>query len=48
VPSIYMWTTTFDGNNFARGAAIGILMLLGVALLVVPYLIYTNRTEIDV
>lgn len=48
VPSIYMWTTTFDGNNFARGSAIGILMLLGVALLVVPYLIYTNRTEIDV
>jgi glucose/mannose transport system permease protein len=48
VPSIYMWTTTFDGNNFSRGAAIGILMLLGVALLVVPYLIYTNRNEIDV
>lgn len=47
VPSIYMWTTTFDGNNFSRGAAIGILMLLGVAVLVVPYLIYSTRTELD-
>jgi glucose/mannose transport system permease protein len=47
VPSIYMWTTTFDGNNFSRGAAIGILMLLGVAVLIVPYLIYSTRTELD-
>jgi glucose/mannose transport system permease protein len=47
VPSIYMWTTTFDGNNFSRGAAIGMLMLLGVAVLIVPYLIYSTRTELD-
>jgi glucose/mannose transport system permease protein len=45
VPSIYMWTTTFDANNFARGAAIGILMLLTVAVLVVPYLRYSMRSE---
>jgi glucose/mannose transport system permease protein len=48
VPSIYMWTTTFDGNNFSRGAAIGMLMLLGVAVLIVPYLIYSTRTELDI
>jgi glucose/mannose transport system permease protein len=45
VPSIYMWTTTFDANNFARGAAIGILMLLSVAVLVVPYLVWSLRRE---
>jgi glucose/mannose transport system permease protein len=48
VPAIYMWTTTFDANNFARGAAIGILMLMTVALLVIPYLSYSIRGEADV
>lgn len=47
VPSIYMWTTTFDANNFARGATIGILMLLAVAVLVVPYLVYSSRRETE-
>jgi glucose/mannose transport system permease protein len=45
MPSIYMWTTTFDAFNYARGAAIGILLLLGVAVLVVPYLFFTLRSE---
>jgi glucose/mannose transport system permease protein len=47
VPGIYMWTTTFDGTNYAQGAAIGILMLVSVAVLVVPYLIYSMRTEAE-
>jgi glucose/mannose transport system permease protein len=47
VPGIYMWTTTFDGTNYAQGAAIGILMLLSVAVLVVPYLIRSMRTEAE-
>lgn len=47
VPGIYMWVTTFDGTNYARGAAIGILMLLSVAILVVPYLIQNMRTETE-
>ena len=47
VPGIYMWTTTFDGTNYAQGAAIGILMLISVALLVIPYLIYSMRTEAE-
>ena len=45
VPGIYMWVTTFDGTNYAQGAAIGILMLISVAILVVPYLIQNMRTE---
>jgi glucose/mannose transport system permease protein len=47
VPGIYMWTTTFDGTNFAQGAAIGILMLISVAILVVPYLITSMRAEAE-
>jgi glucose/mannose transport system permease protein len=47
VPAIYMWTTTFDGNFFGRGAAIGILLLLSVAVLVIPYMRYTLRQETE-
>ena len=47
VPAIYMWTTTFDANNFARGAAIGLVLLLTVAVLVVPYLIWSLRREVE-
>ncbi len=38
VPAIHLWTTTFDANDFHRGAGIGILLLHSIALLVVPYL----------
>jgi glucose/mannose transport system permease protein len=48
VPAIYMWTTTFDGNFYNRGAAIGMMLLFSVAVLVVPYLWYTLRTEAEV
>lgn len=47
VPAIYMWTTTFDANNFARGATIGILLLLSVSVLVVPYLVYSRRRAVE-
>jgi len=45
VPSIYMWQTTFDGLFYARGAAIGILLLISVAILIIPYIRYTLKTE---
>lgn len=48
VPSVYMWRTTFDGTNYASGAAIGIIMLVTVAVLIVPYLSYSMRTETEV
>ena len=47
VPGIYMWTTTFDGTNYAQGAAIGILMLISVAILVIPYLVRSMRSEAE-
>jgi len=48
VPAVYMWRTTFDGNNYGQGAAIGVLMLLTVAVLIVPYLVYSMRSEEEV
>ncbi len=47
VPATYMWTTTFDGFFFGRGAAIGMVLLFSVAILVIPYLWFTLRQERD-
>ncbi|MFV9672121.1 MAG: carbohydrate ABC transporter permease [Acidimicrobiia bacterium] len=47
VPAIYMWTTTFDGFFFGRGAAIGMVLLVSVAVLVIPYLWYSLRQDAD-
>ena len=47
VPAIYMWQTTFDGLFYSRGAAIGIMLLLSVAVLIIPYIRYTLKTETD-
>jgi len=40
-----MWQATFDGLFYGRGAAIGILLLLSVAVLIIPYLFYSLRSE---
>lgn len=45
VPAIYMWQTTFDGLFYGRGASIGILLLISVAVLIIPYLYYSLRSE---
>lgn len=45
VPAIYMWQTTFDGLFYGRGAAIGIILLVSVAVLIIPYIRYTQKTE---
>lgn len=45
VPAIYMWQVTFDGLFYGKGAAIGMLLLISVAFLIIPYLRYTLRTE---
>ena len=45
VPAYYMWDTTFRGNNFNTGAAIGMLLLIVVSVLVIPYLVYLRRNE---
>ncbi len=45
VPAINMWQTTFDGLDYAKGAAIGILLLISVAVLIIPYLRFSLKTE---
>lgn len=45
VPAIYMWQITFDAYNFGRGATLATYILLSVAIVIVPYLIYTIRQE---
>ena len=47
VPAYYLFDTVFRGNNFARGAAIAIILLLMVSVLVIPYLLYSSRTEVE-
>jgi len=48
VPAYFMWDTTFRGNHFARGAAIAIILLVMVAVLIVPYLTWSIRTEAEI
>jgi glucose/mannose transport system permease protein len=45
MPAIYMWFTTFDSFNFNRGAAIATLLMVGVAVVIVPYIWYSMRVE---
>jgi glucose/mannose transport system permease protein len=45
VLAIYMWQVIFDFQNYAKGAAIAIVILLMIAVAVIPYLIYVNKTE---
>jgi glucose/mannose transport system permease protein len=47
VPGIFMFETTFQGNHYAQGATISIIMLLTVCVVVVPYLIYSFRREVE-
>jgi glucose/mannose transport system permease protein len=44
-PAVYMWILIYDARDYAKGAAIATLLLLGVSVLVIPYLIYTIRSE---
>jgi glucose/mannose transport system permease protein len=45
VPAIYMWQATFDGNFYGLGAAIGVFLLISVAILIIPYIRFTLRSE---
>jgi glucose/mannose transport system permease protein len=38
LPSIFMWETTFKSHQWARGAAVAVLMLIASAILLFPYL----------
>jgi glucose/mannose transport system permease protein len=44
-PAVYMWILIFDARDYAKGAAIATLLLAGISVLIIPYLIYTVRSE---
>ncbi|MDZ4159073.1 MAG: sugar ABC transporter permease, partial [Anaerolineaceae bacterium] len=48
VPAYFMFETTFQGDHYSQGASIAIFMLVTVSLLIVPYLVYSTRTETKV
>lgn len=47
VPGLFVYDITFNANKIAQGAAAGMVMLVLVAVLIVPYLIYNARTEVE-
>lgn len=47
LPALNMFQTTFQGNQFAQGAAIATILLILVLIFIVPYLISTLRREIS-
>jgi glucose/mannose transport system permease protein len=47
VPAYFMWDTTFRGNHFARGSSIAVVLLIMVAVLIVPYLVWSTRSEAE-
>ncbi|GGM73212.1 sugar ABC transporter permease [Dactylosporangium sucinum] len=44
VPAVYVWQTLLT-SDYAKAAAISIILLVLVAIVIVPYLIYNNRVE---
>lgn len=47
VPAVYVWNALLT-SDYAKAAAIASLLLLAVALVIVPYLIFTTRRESEV
>jgi glucose/mannose transport system permease protein len=45
VPAVYMWILIYDAQDYAKGAAIATLLLIGISILIIPYLIYSVRAE---
>ncbi|MFW6006133.1 MAG: carbohydrate ABC transporter permease, partial [Candidatus Bipolaricaulota bacterium] len=42
-PAVLMYLTTFRANNFAKGAAIAVVLFVMVAVFIVPYLVSAYR-----
>jgi glucose/mannose transport system permease protein len=45
VVAVYMWESTFDKRDYAKGTAIAIVLLILIAVVVVPYLRYNNKQQ---
>jgi glucose/mannose transport system permease protein len=47
IPGVLMYELTFKANKVAQGAAIAMVLLLLVAALIVPYLYYQFKNEVE-
>jgi glucose/mannose transport system permease protein len=47
VPALFMYDTTFSGSHFSQGASIAMVLLGLVSLLIIPYLIWNFRNEVQ-
>jgi glucose/mannose transport system permease protein len=47
VPALNMWDTTFGQSRFAQGAAIGVVLLILISILIIPYLTFSLRQQED-
>lgn len=45
MPGIYMYETTFQGNFYAEGASIAIMMLMLIMVFVVPYILKQDKED---
>ena len=45
MPALNMWDTTYGQSRFAQGAAIGVVLLILISILIVPYLTVSLRQQ---
>jgi len=45
VPALNMWDTTYGQARFAQGAAIGVVLLILISILIIPYLTISLRQQ---
>lgn len=45
VPALNMWDTTFGQSRFAQGAAIGVVLLILISILIIPYLTFSLKHQ---
>lgn len=44
-PALYMYRSMFEGYFYARGATVATVLVAGIAIIIVPYIWYTMRSE---
>ena len=47
MPALYMFQATFKQDLYARGATIATILLILAAVIIVPYLVISNRRTVE-
>ncbi len=45
VPALNMWDTTYGQSRFAQGAAIGVVLLILISIIIIPYLVISLQQQ---